>query len=65
MGYKLTIYFNDGSYEEVDEIFETEEEAMDEYNSWLDSWGAGKETLQLAGEDNTDADIDHYEIEEI
>ena len=65
MGYKLTIYFTDGSSEEVDEIFETEEEAMDEYNSWLDSWGAGKETLQLAGEDYIDADIDDYEIEEI
>ena len=65
MGYKLTIYFTDGSYEEVDEIFETEEEAIDEYNSWLGSWGAGKEALQLAGEDYVDADIDDYEIEEI
>lgn len=65
MGYKLTIYFTDGSYEEIDEIFKTEEEAIDEYNSWLDSWGAGKETLQLAGEDYNDADIDDYEIEEI
>ena len=65
MGYKLTIYFTDGSYEEVDEIFETEEEAIDEYNSWLDSWGAGKETLQLAGKDYVDSDIDDYEIEEI
>ena len=65
MGYKLTIYFSDGSFEEVDEIFETEEDAMDEYDSWLDSWGEGKEVLELAGEDYLDADIDDYEIEEI
>ena len=65
MSYKLTINFTDGSSEEVDEIFKTEEEAINEYNSWLDSWGAGKETLKLAGEDYVDADIDDYEIEEI
>ncbi len=64
MGYKLTIYFTDGSSEEVDEIFETEEDALAEYNSWLDSWGAGRETLQLAGEDYIEADIEGYDIEE-
>ena len=65
MAYKLTIYFTDGSYEEVDEIFETEQDAMDEYDSWLESWDVGKETLQLAGEDYIDADIEDYDIEEI
>ena len=62
MSYKLTIYFSDGSFEEVDEIFETEEDAMDEYDSWLENWGAGKETLQLAGESYLDADIIDYDI---
>lgn len=63
--YKLTIYFSDGSFEEVDEIFETEEEAMDEYYSWLDSWEAGKESLQLAGEEYSDTEIIDYKIEKI
>lgn len=65
MGYKLTIYFTDGSSETVDEIFETEQEAMDEYNTWLDSWDVGRETLQLAGEDYIEADIDGYDIDEV
>lgn len=64
MGYKLTIYFTDGSSETVSDTFETEQDAMDEYESWLDSWGAGKETLQLAGEDYIDAEIDGYSIDE-
>lgn len=64
MGYRLTIYFSDGSSEKVDEVFETEEEALDKYNSWLDSWSAGRETLQLAGEDYRDADIEGYYIDE-
>ena len=65
MCYKLTIYFTDGSSEEVSDIFETEQDALDEYDSWLDSWGAGRETLQLAGEDYIEADIDGYDIEEV
>ena len=65
MGYKLTIYFSDGTCEEVDEIFESEEAAMEEYDSWLENWGMGKETLQLAGEEYVDADIEGYDIEEV
>lgn len=62
MGWRLKIYFSDGSEELVDEVFDTEEEAQDEYNEWLDSWAAGRETLQLAGEDYSDADIEDCEI---
>ena len=29
MGYKLTIHFSDGSAEEVDDVFETEQAALD------------------------------------
>lgn len=65
MAYKLTIYFSDGTSEEVDEVFETEEDAMEEYDSWLANWGMGKETLQLAGEDYDDSDIEGYDIEEV
>lgn len=65
MGYKLTIYFSDGSSEEVDEIFETEQDALDEYDSWLENWDAGREALQLAGREYIEADIDDYDIEEV
>ena len=65
MGYKLTIHLSDGSSREADEIFETEEAAIAEYESWLDSWGAGRETLMLAGEAYSDADIEDYDIEEV
>lgn len=65
MGYKLTIYFSDGSSTELDDIFETKRAALDEYDSWLDNWEAGKETLQLAGEDYKDADIEGYDINEV
>jgi len=65
MGYKLTIYFSDGSSEAVDEIFESEQDALDEYDSWLENWGEGRETLQLAGEEYIEADIEDYDIEEV
>ena len=62
MGYRLKIYFSDGSEELVDEVFDTEEDAQDEYTSWLDNWNAGRETLELAGEDYVDADIEYCDI---
>lgn len=64
MSYRLTIHFSDGSSEVVDEVFETEHDALNEYDSWLDSWESGKEILKLAGEDYVDADIDGYDIDE-
>lgn len=65
MGYKLTIHFTNGESEEIDEVFETEEDALNEYDTWLDSWGAGMETLQLSGRDYIAADIDGYDIDEV
>ncbi len=62
MAWKLEIHFSDGSSEVVDEDFETEQEAQDEYDSWLDNWNVGRETLMLAGEDYTDADIEDCDI---
>ena len=58
MAWKLQINFSDGSSELVDEDFKTKREAQEEYESWLENWGAGQETLMLAGdEDYCDADI--------
>ncbi len=65
MGYRLTIHFSDGSSEEVDEVFETEQDALAELNIWMDSWEAGKETLMLAGRDYCDSDIVDYDIDEV
>ncbi len=62
MSWKLKIYFSDGSDEIVDEIFDSEEDALVEYDSWLDSWNAGRETLKLAGEDYIDANIEDCDI---
>ncbi len=58
----MQINFSDGSEELLDDIFDTEEEARDEYRTWLENWGAGRETLRLAGEDFVDADIEDYII---
>ena len=57
MGWRVRINFSDGSSELVDEIFDTEEDAMDEYESWVENWGTGRGELELAGEDYCDADI--------
>ena len=62
MGFKLKIFFDDGSDEVLDEVFETEQDAENEYDVWLDSWRAGRETLKLAGEDYDDSEIEDYEV---
>lgn len=62
MGWRVRINFSDGLSELVDEIFDTELDAEAEYEEWLDSWEAGKETLMLAGEDYIDASIDNCDI---
>lgn len=62
MGYRLKILFSDGSSELVDDVFDTEEDAKDEFDSWVENWGAGRDTLKLAGEDYVEADIEDYEI---
>lgn len=57
MGWRLRINFSDGSSELVDEIFDSEEDAIDEYESWLENFGAGQEVLELAEEEYDDLDI--------
>lgn len=62
MGWRLQINFSDGSSELVDEVFDTQEDAEAEYEDWVNNWGAGRETLVLAGEDYVDADIEDCDI---
>lgn len=62
MGWRVRINFDDGSSELVDEIFDTEEDAQRECDSWLENWEAGRETLMLAGEDYSDANIEECEV---
>ena len=57
MGWRVRINFDDGTSELVDDVFDSEEDAESEYDSWLENWGAGKETLMLANEDYCDAEI--------
>ena len=65
MGYKLIIYFDDGTSTEDDDIFETVEEAEERAQEWGENWEAGKETLMLAHESYNDASIVDYEIEKV
>ena len=64
MAWRLKIYFSDGSSEVDDDEYDSYDDARDAYDSWLEGYGAGRETLELAGEDFCDADIDDYEIYE-
>ena len=65
MKYRLIIYFTDGEEEDAG-VFDTREEAEDEYQVWLENFRAGEEILYLANDDDyTDADIEDYEIEEV
>ncbi len=65
MAYKLKIIFSDGTSTYDDEIFETYEDAENEYDVWLDSYSAGAETLELAGEEFDDSEIVDYDIIEV
>lgn len=56
------INFSDGETELVDEIFETEEDAQAEYETWLENWGTGRDVLRAAGEEYSDADIENCDI---
>lgn len=62
MAWKLEIFFSDGHSELVDENFETEEDAIQEYEEWIENWGTGRDVLELAGEPYSDADIIDYDI---
>ena len=64
-GYRLEIYFSDGSVEQVDEWFDSEAEAYEEYESWLENFSVGEEILrELDDEDYTSATITGYNIYE-
>lgn len=65
MAWKLKIYFDDGEVEEVDEDFETEEDAEKEYEDWLENYQTGCDVLMLSDpfdEDNCTGKICDYEI---
>lgn len=64
-GYRLEIYFSDGSVEEVDKWFDTENEAYEEYESWCENYPVGEEVLkEMDDEDYTSATITGYNIYE-
>ena len=62
MAWKLRLYLEDGSSFIDDDDYETEEDAIDGYDLWLENWGAGAETLELAGEEYDSRDIVDYDV---
>lgn len=64
MSWKLDLFFSDGSCKTVDEDFETEEDAKEEYDLWLEGYSAGREVLELAGESYSEEKIIDCEIYE-
>ncbi len=62
MAWRLKILFDDGTDSLLDEEFDTEQDARNEYQSWLDNWAEGRETPMLAGEDYDESDIEDCEI---
>ena len=62
MGWRLRIYFDDGTEELIEDVFDTEEAAKAELRDWLEGWAEGGEVLQLAGEPYSDAEIEEWDI---
>lgn len=62
MGWRFRVNFEDGSSEESEDIFESEEDAKRECNLWKEGWYAGMDVLGLAGEAYSDKDIDDFDI---
>ena len=64
-GYRVDIFFSDGSIEQVDEWFNSEEEAYQEYLSWFENYPVGQEILrELEDEDYSSKTITGYNIYE-
>lgn len=61
MAWRLRIDFTDGTSMLDEEIYETEDEAIDSRSDWFGSWGQGMEDLELNGGE----DFDSREIEDI
>lgn len=64
MSWRLKIEFTDGTSELDDEIYETEEEAIDARDEWFEGWSAGADSLELAGEEFDSREIEDIDIYE-
>lgn len=62
MAWRLRVNFDDGTSEIDDDTFETEQDAIDAQNVWLEGYYAGRDVLELAGEPFSDADIVDFDI---
>jgi hypothetical protein len=62
MSWKLEIYLSDGTTRIDDNDFDTEDEARNEYQCWLENWEEGREVLKLSGREYSDAEIEDYEV---
>lgn len=62
MPWKLEIYLSDGTTRIDNNDFDTEDEARNEYQCWLENWEEGREVLKLSGREYSDAEIEDYEV---
>lgn len=65
MAWKLDLLYSDGHTEEIDEEYESEEEAREGLDICMEGWYAGREVLMEAGESYSDCDIEDYCIYEV
>ena len=62
MAWRVRVNFDDGTEELVDEEFETREDAECEEQEWYEGWSVGRDVLEYADEEYSDADIESIEI---
>lgn len=64
MSFRVTIEFDDGTSEDIDEVFETEEDAEEAAMQWSSDYSQGRDYLEEAGEDYCDANVIGWSIYE-
>ena len=64
MGYRVNFIYPDGEEELQDEVFDTEEEAIEAADYLCSCFRQGAEDLALCGRDYDDGDPDYEIIEE-
>ncbi|MDG4964801.1 hypothetical protein [Lactococcus lactis] len=63
--YKVVMISSDGSREDLDEVFDSYEEASDYARESYNDFSTGAEVLELAGESYIDSTSIEFEVEEI
>ncbi len=64
MGFRVSINFDDGNSELLDEVFETEEDAEAEARQWASDYSQGGDILKEAGEEYCEQEVVDWDIYE-